>query len=72
MFEYEQNITINDPIYDQILEDEYTLTLIDGSPIPPFIRIRNNVIKVSSNNLENSGRYIITYKGCTGIKLAIL
>lgn len=33
-------------MYDVITAHEYTLSLMDGSDIPPFITIANKVIKV--------------------------
>ena len=61
-------------MFDMITaEDHYTLSLIDGSPIPPFIIIDEKVIKVHTDDLSNCGRYTIQYMGCTpDKKLALL
>ena len=39
-------IQIDDPLYDVITAGEYSLTLMDGSEIPSFIKISNELISV--------------------------
>ena len=57
-------IQIDDPLYDIITAGEYSLTLMDGSDIPSFIKINNELISVQTDDLNNVGRYFVQFKGC--------
>jgi hypothetical protein len=46
------------------------VTLSNGKPLPPFIKIANDRVQVFTNDILNIGLFAIKYQGCYNHKRA--